>query len=753
MHRRLATFVVPLVLAASGCGSCGKKGDAAPAASTRPLLDLDARLVTGHGGSAGRLQFEVPVLAGDSLVVEVTTTGFDPVLEVTPPSAPPLRNDDDQGSRVKSRVAVRVPNGGSMRIVVTSYDVGASGPCHVTVRRDGTARPGSAGSTLLSVGETRDGSLGPGDATSNDGRFVDLWAVDGPERGALELRLSTQGSVVPLAVVLDPNGRSLASSGRGTYVLTQPGSHRVQLSSPSRGQRATYRIALANASGGATASLARSHHRLPTTPGTPITVGQDQKGSLGASSARLPTGEPADVYALVGTAGQALELDLASDDFDAYLMVIGPNGRLFEDDDSNGTKNSHLSLTLPEAGTYRIVATAFRSDMQGGYALTFGSTALVDSSPSDTVGTAGNAPIAGELADGDETLRSGEYYDRYRHTFTPGSSVRIRLESNDFDPYLIMRTPSGEQLDNDDVERGERAAGFDIPSAENGEYTLLATTYQPGERGRYTLSFGQGAAVARPSSGGEGTSTGGTGDGGSHVYGLFAGISDYPGSENDLEDCANDAIKLAEAFRRSGLNSAERQIVLTDGQVTVDAIRSAMQRMARDLGPDDVFVFFYSGHGAQQENSRDVREIDGIDEQLYLYDGPLVDDELGQLFDRLRSQVSVVALDSCFSGGFAKDVITRPGRVGFFSSEEDVESAVASQFQAGGYLSYFMRTGISGEADVNPHDSVLTVGELEHFLYTQFGRHAGDVELEGAYQHLVVDRGAVRVSQVLWSYR
>lgn len=752
MHRRLATFVVPLWLAASGCGSCGRKGDAPPSASARPLLDLDARLVAGRGGTAGRLQFEVPVLAGDSLVVEVTTTGFDPVLEVTPPSGQALRNDDDQGSRVKSRLAVRVPNGGSMRIVVTSYDAGASGPCHVTVRRDGAGREGLPGATLLSVGETRDGTLGPGDATANDGRFVDLWSVQGPERGALEVRLSTQGSVVPLAVVLDPNGRSLASSGRGTYVLTQPGLHRVQLSSPARGQQATYRIALANATSGATASLARSHHRLPTTAGTPLAVGQDRKGELGASSPRLPTGEPADVYALVGTAGQALELDLASEDFDPYLMVIGPSGRLFEDDDSNGTKNSHLSITLPEAGTYRIVATAFRSDMQGAYSLTFGSTALVDSSPNDTVGPAGDAPIAGELADGDETLRSGEYYDRYRHTFPPGASVRIRLESTDFDPYLIMRTPSGEQLDNDDVERGERAAGFDIPAAENGEYTILATTYQPGERGRYTLSFGQGQAVARPT-GDRPTSTAGTDDGGSHVYGLFAGISDYPGAENDLEDCANDAIKLAEAFRRSGLLAPERQIVLTDGEVTVDAIRSAMQRMARDIGPDDVFVFFYSGHGAQQENSRDVREIDGIDEQLYLHDGPLVDDELGELFDRLRSQVSVIALDSCFSGGFAKDVITRPGRVGFFSSEEDVESAVASQFQAGGYLSYFMRTGIAGEADVNPHDSVLTVGELEHFLYTQFGRHAGDVELEGAYQHLVVDRGAVRVSQVLWSYR
>ncbi len=98
-------------------------------------------------------------------------------------------------------------------------------------------------------------------------------------------------------------------------------------------------------------------------------------------------------------------------------------------------------------------------------------------------------------------------------------------------------------------------------------------------------------------------------------------------------------------------------------------------------------------------------------------------------------------------------MITRPGRVGLFSSEEDVLSAVASQFQAGGYLSHFLRTAVSGEADVAPNDRVLTVGELTHFLYTQFGTHATDVQLQGAYQHLVVDRGAVHVDQVLWSYQ
>ena len=131
----------------------------------------------------------------------------------------------------------------------------------------------------------------------------------------------------------------------------------------------------------------------------------------------------------------------------------------------------------------------------------------------------------------------------------------------------------------------------------------------------------------------------------------------------------------------------------------------------------------------------------------------MMDDELGQLFDGVNARVALVAIDACFAGGFAKDVITRPGRVGMFSSEEDVTSAVAGRFQAGGYLSHFLRLGINGEADNDPHNAILTVGELTHYTWRQFGQHASDVRMSMGYQHLVVDRGAVHTTEVLWAVR
>ena len=135
-----------------------------------------------------------------------------------------------------------------------------------------------------------------------------------------------------------------------------------------------------------------------------------------------------------------------------------------------------------------------------------------------------------------------------------------------------------------------------------------------------------------------------------------------------------------------------------------------------------------------------------------LYDGELIDDEMGRLFDGIRGRVSILALDSCFAGGFAKDVITQPRRMGLFSSEEDVLSGVASRFQAGGYLSHFLRAGLQGNADMDPRDRTLTAGELTHYVYQQFATHARDLRMSTGYQHLVVDRGAVRPDFVLWRY-
>jgi Bacterial pre-peptidase C-terminal domain len=96
-------------------------------------------------------------------------------------------------------------------------------------------------------------------------------------------------------------------------------------------------------------------------------------------------------------------------------------------------------------------------------------------------------PIQGTLEHGDDQIRSGELCDVFWFDGLAGVMISIRLDSEDFDPYLILRHPSGDQTENDDFD-GSLNAGMNIEPAESGQYQLVVTSYQPGDTGTYTLS-------------------------------------------------------------------------------------------------------------------------------------------------------------------------------------------------------------------------------------------------------------------------
>jgi len=176
-----------------------------------------------------------------------------------------------------------------------------------------------------------------------------------------------------------------------------------------------------------------------------------------------------------------------------------------------------------------------------------------------------------------------------------------------------------------------------------------------------------------------------------------------------------------------------------------------LQRAARVAGPNDLVMFFFSGHGDQVDVPRSARELDGRAETIELYDAAMTDAQLEPLIDGLNGRTVLVAIDSCYSGGF-RNLVNRPNVMGLFSSEEDLTSLVAARLEAGGYLSYYLRTGLSGEADQDG-DRVISAGELATYLRRNF-RLEGDIpastrEDESNYQYLLVERGGLHIDDGL----
>jgi hypothetical protein len=284
----------------------------------------------------------------------------------------------------------------------------------------------------------------------------------------------------------------------------------------------------------------------------------------------------------------------------------------------------------------------------------------------------------------------------------------------------------------------------------DGTYTVTATSYAPGVTGRYDLSFGlaEPGAAARAFVGANGQPR--------RVVGVFVGISDYPEGVNDLEYTAQDPQKIAETLRRNGMLAPETELLI-DRRATRAALRAAFERVAANANPDDTFVFFFSGHGAQLDTDPTATEPDGLNETIELYDGAVTDDELAEMFGLVRNRVAIIAIDACYSGGFARDMVDRPGRMGLFSSEEDLTSMVADKFRAGGYLSHFLRSGLAGAADEDG-DYLVTAGELSTYLRRQFREEVVNVEAETRdgqrnYQFLVIERGGVLINDPLVAAR
>jgi len=79
-----------------------------------------------------------------------------------------------------------------------------------------------------------------------------------------------------------------------------------------------------------------------------------------------------DVHTFEGRAGQTVIISLESTQFDTYLLLLSPRGDVIaqNDDVSQGNLNSAIAITLPETGTYQVIANSYDSTGRGNYRLT-----------------------------------------------------------------------------------------------------------------------------------------------------------------------------------------------------------------------------------------------------------------------------------------------------------------------------------------------------------------------------------------------
>ncbi len=228
-----------------------------------------------------------------------------------------------------------------------------------------------------------------------------------------------------------------------------------------------------------------------STPGVSIADATNQSaysesfsGQLRQGDQRLQEGQYYDVYEINLSKGQEVTFELSSSEFDTYLVVTGPNQEVYFNDDAEENVDGYVStLTLPitQTGTYLVGVSSYAEGETGSY-----NVGIVPEN-----GTY-DETVAGALEQNDKKYQSGQFFDPYEHSFEKGQEVTITLSTTDFDGYLIVTSPSGEEFVNDDFENQFGLARVDFVAKESGVYSISATSYEANEAGNYQLSVSDG---------------------------------------------------------------------------------------------------------------------------------------------------------------------------------------------------------------------------------------------------------------------
>ncbi|MGM0784580.1 MAG: hypothetical protein ACQEUM_10735 [Pseudomonadota bacterium] len=169
------------------------------------------------------------------------------------------------------------------------------------------------------------------------------------------------------------------------------------------------------------------------------------------------------------------DIELRSDDFDAFLVLEGDNGLYREDDDSAGDLNARITTFL-EPGDYRLISRSFdeSSGTEGLYQLEVASKTLSQPLQRD-----GELPIGGGIHG---------WYDgsplHYQLILEEDAIVTLEMRSDDFDTYLELEG-QGRHLHDDDGGQGTDSRLRQRLSA--GEYTVTPSGYGDDNSGLFEL--------------------------------------------------------------------------------------------------------------------------------------------------------------------------------------------------------------------------------------------------------------------------
>ncbi len=211
-------------------------------------------------------------------------------------------------------------------------------------------------------------------------------------------------------------------------------------------------------------------------------------------------------------------------------------------------------------------------------------------------------------------------------------------------------------------------------------------------------------------------------DAAARLFVMAVGVDRYRNPGLALRFAGADARSIAETLRDGaiGLFAATDVTLLIDEAATREGILAALERLSREVGPQDTFLLYLAGHGVKTEpDERFVflpQDVEDASSWEALRRQGLSDEALVGALSRIRARNGFLLMDTCYAGQVAVDALASVGNETgryLLTASTSVQEALDSYDDRNGVFAVALREALTGRAGQDERGlvSALALGE------------------------------------------
>ena len=427
--------------------------------------------------------YTLNVSAAGMADIAANSTDFAPTLYLLDAGGNQLALDSGGGGAASSsEIRMQLNPGTYMVQVFSNY---TSGGNYSLTYNFTAGAPAPCTTAQLTVGTTAAGNLGPASCRGILG-LGDIYTLTLPASGTLTLDVLTGAFDAQVA---------LRDTKDNLIVLNQDleglGDAHLAAALPA----GSYTVAAASISGAGAYQLTSAFTAAAIPPCTfaqPLALNGGYIQNLGAGACTGANGYPVDLYQFTLPADGTIAGIMTSSELDGYLTLLDSSGNVLRSDDNSYADGDPMIVQFLKAGTYQLAARGASSTVGGLYEVSLLSSQGPRPVFCNPVGTlAMGASISGNLGFTGCQYVDGTFADVYQVTLAQATEIDLRMNSDDFDAFLVLEDAKGNVVATDDDSGGGTNSEIDM-NLPAGSYFVYAKPFANYYSvGAYTVSLAQ----------------------------------------------------------------------------------------------------------------------------------------------------------------------------------------------------------------------------------------------------------------------